>query len=78
MASADIYVKITKMMVGSLDNSHNMIISAACLALAELGRYIITGFVYSTHSTCVLSGLDRCPSRLARSRTSLRPTPSLP
>ena len=38
MASADIYVKITKMMVGSLDNSHNMIISAACLALAELGR----------------------------------------
>ena len=38
MASADIYVKITKMMVSSLDNSHNLIISAACLALAELGR----------------------------------------
>ena len=38
MASADIYVKITKMMVSSLDNSHNLIISAACLSLAELGR----------------------------------------
>ena len=54
MASADIYVKITKMMVGSLDNSHNMIISAACLALAELGRYNKTGFVYSTQ-VCTLS-----------------------
>ena len=38
MTNADIYMKITKMMVSSLDNSHNLIISAACLSLAELGR----------------------------------------
>ena len=32
------YVSTTKMIVSFLDHSHNMIISAACLALAELGK----------------------------------------
>ena len=32
------FVKTTKMMMTNLDNSHNMILSAACLALAELGK----------------------------------------
>ena len=36
MASADIYMKITKTIFSSLDNSHN-IISAACLFRAEVG-----------------------------------------
>ena len=34
----ELFVKNTKMIVSSLDNSHNMILSAACQALAELGR----------------------------------------
>ena len=37
MASADIYMKITKTIFSSLDNSHNLIISAACLFRAEVG-----------------------------------------
>ena len=38
VVGTDLYAKITRMIVKNLDNSHNMLLSAACLALAELGR----------------------------------------
>lgn len=38
VANNDMFVKNTKMIVTSLDNSHNLILSAACQAIAELGR----------------------------------------
>ena len=51
MARADIYVKTTKLIVVSLD-SHNLIFSAACLALAAIpGEERLSGQILSEAHT---------------------------